>query len=721
MIRGISDSQFLSKLYGGWLGKAIGVKTGMYVENWTSEAVLRSFGRVKGPITRYAKRFAADDDTNGPGFYPMALDLFGAGLGTTPAQMAETVLNFCGDHHGFFYWGGGGNGNGYDRFKYGIMPPEGVTPSKRDDTLAGLIFTDGWGYILPCAPELAAEMARRQNSTYVTGNALHAGGFLCACIAEAYRQDDIEKIIEAALGQLPECKFKEMVEGILAIYRSDKCPDKWQGAFSWMMGEYVTEQKNEPYNLYANGACILIALLYGRESFEEVMNIGTMCAWDCDCNLSNAGAIMGVLAGAEGIEDGAYRKPVNDFMCLSSTMGSMNNNDIPSIVAWYARKAYELAGEAPDGPEYGWVFEDGRRYHFELPGSTHTIVAEQHETGRPDYVVVENTGEQAHSGSRSLRIAVPRAQPRRPIRAYTVTYPRLEDFDVFGYQPDFCPILYPGQSVSMYIKPRGDINEGASARVYAELRDGDVLYGEPAGLEPGGWRKICLDIPQLADATIVRAGVEVVTAYDPLALGVIPGWGQPLVFYIDDFAIEGAANYETTFKNAVLEKQTWGPRNVPSECSYTRGDWYLAGGKLLATYIGDLDAECYTGDYLWRDYWFEADVEPLLGYSHGICARVRGGRKSVGLRLAGGGALQLHINDCGYRPLSSVDIGWGHGKKYRMALRVEGSKIEGWLDGEKLLEAVVDDPALQMGCVGFVNGYKSHTRFHRYAARPLKT
>lgn len=716
MIRGLSDAQFVSKLYGGWLGKAIGVKQGMYVENWSSENVLQAFGPVDGPIARYPKRFAADDDTNGPAFYPRAVELFPNEPEITPFMIAETVLNFCGDHHGFFWWGG--DGTGYDKFRRGLRPPHTVTESGKD-SLTGMIFTDGWGLLYPCAPEEAAEMARRQNATHTTGEAYYAGGFFCACIAEAYRQNDIEKVVETALNTLPSCRLREMVEGVLSIYREDPTPSRWQNAHRWMMDRFVTRQADEPYNVHANGACILIALLYGRESFDAVMNIGTMCAWDCDCNLANAGAIMGALVGAEGISP-RWRDPQNDFLCLSSTVGSMNGVDLPGIVAWFAQKAYELAGETIDDPVVAdWVLNDQRCYHFELPGSTHALMTEQPASGRPEYAIVTNTDAEAHTGNRSLLVVMPRATTHKPLRVFAITYPQLEDFSVFGYQPDFCPILYPGQSFSLYLKPRADMRENVTARAYVRLRDGQLLYGDPVSLTIGKWHRVAMTVPSLADATIIHAGVELIPSFDPAAHAVSPGWAQPVAFYLDDFAFSGSADYRVTFANEILEPQTWGPRHVPSQCSYTRGDWNLVEHTLVATHIDEDAAECYTGDVLWRDYRFEAEVQPMLGHSHGICARVRGGVKSVGLRLAANDQLELYVNTCGYRPLAAAPFQWKHGETYRLSLRVEGNAVIGSVDDELRLEAILDDPVLLRGCVGFVNGYRSLTRFHSYAVRPL--
>ena len=44
-----------------------------------------------------------------------------------------------------------------------------------------------------------------------------------------------------------------------------------------------------------------MALLYGNNSFTDTINICNMAGWDTDCNVGNAGTIMGVMCGLDGM------------------------------------------------------------------------------------------------------------------------------------------------------------------------------------------------------------------------------------------------------------------------------------------------------------------------------------------------------------------------------------------------------------------------------------
>ena len=65
-------SEYLEKIYAGWLGKIIGIRLGAPVEGWTAEKIRQVYGRLDHYAVDY-QDFAADDDSNGPLFFLRAL------------------------------------------------------------------------------------------------------------------------------------------------------------------------------------------------------------------------------------------------------------------------------------------------------------------------------------------------------------------------------------------------------------------------------------------------------------------------------------------------------------------------------------------------------------------------------------------------------------------------------------------------------------------------
>ena len=67
----------------------------------------------------------SDDDLNGPLFYMRVLQDFGTS-NISERQMGHTLLNYVGERHGFFWWGGYGTSTeetAYWNLLNGIEPP----------------------------------------------------------------------------------------------------------------------------------------------------------------------------------------------------------------------------------------------------------------------------------------------------------------------------------------------------------------------------------------------------------------------------------------------------------------------------------------------------------------------------------------------------------------------------------------------------------------------
>jgi ADP-ribosylglycohydrolase len=87
---------YRERVYAGWLGKCIGVRLGVPVENWTADQIARNLDDVRGflPLPP-GKLFQPDDDTAFPVVLARALEEYGRDV--TAAQIGETVLNGLAD------------------------------------------------------------------------------------------------------------------------------------------------------------------------------------------------------------------------------------------------------------------------------------------------------------------------------------------------------------------------------------------------------------------------------------------------------------------------------------------------------------------------------------------------------------------------------------------------------------------------------------------------
>jgi len=703
---------YVERTYAGWLGKVIGVRHGANVENWSYEKLQRAFGEITDYVHDF-RNFAADDDTNGPLFFLRALEDYTHTRDLTAEQIGLTWLNYAADGHGFYWWGGYGvstEHTAYVNMKNGVMAPQSGSIQTNGlavaEQIGGQIFIDVWGMIAPGQPELAAEYAEKAASVSHDGEGIYGGRFIAAAIAAAYTAGSMDEIIDTALSVIPEkCEYRRMTDAIRAFHQSR--PDNWRECFQFVKENFGYHKYPGHCHIIPNSAIIILSLLYGEGDFSQTVNICNMCGWDTDCNVGNVGAIVGVWVGLDGI-DMKWRKPINDFLCNSSVIGSLNIMDLPWCASYISRFGFVIAGE-PMPEKWAAILQDRHaKFHFEYPGSTHAMRLDMnddsHVTAR-----IENSVEKSFSGERSLKVVFDKVQGGNAYRVYHQTYYRPSDFNDSRYDPSFSPILYPGQSIKAQIL----LPEGAPVPVKALLyvkdgNSGQRYYGEAITLPAANWQELCFNIPFLSGACIEEAGIEVVP---------LDGWASELIFYMDDFTFEGEPNYEVDFVKERLE--VWNSLHTEiSQFSFLRGLWTLEEGQLSGSFTGG-SAECYTGDLAWTDYQIEAEIIPKVGKDHYVLVRVQGGIRSYAVGLAPGAKIALLKNENGYRTLTETNFPWQEEQSYDIVIKAKGSLLTIEYAGQELLSYEdMDNPYLNGG-IGFATMGNSHTHFGNFTVRGI--
>ncbi len=703
-------------VYAGWLGKIIGVRHGAKIESWTYDRIKRTYGEITGYTHTFEKNFAADDDTNGPVFFLRALDDYTYDRDITAEEMGLNVLNYVPDGHGFFWWGGYGKSTentAYLNLKNGIMAPNSGSIEQNGATVAeqigGQIFIDCWGFIAPGQPELAADYAEKMASVTHGGNGIYGGMFIAACIAAAFVEDKIEDVIEAGLSVIPtDCEYATMSRDIINLYQNN--PKKWRECFEFVYENYGYDKYPGVCHIIPNSAVIVLSLLYSQGDYSDAINISNMCGWDTDCNVGNVGAIVGVFNGLEGIDD-YWLEPINDFLCNSSVIGSLNIMNVSSLAAYTANFGYKITGEKPAGKWSNILNDNSANYHFEFPRGTQSFRVDtdiQEASG-----FVENTTKAAYSGERSLKVAFDRSDAGFGYRAFIQTYYTPEDFDDNRYSPSFSPILYPGQKIeTMVMVPEyGDVEEIEVRLFVRDRNQNKLIFGEKVKITLGEWQKLKFDIPAMESACLKEAGVEFIPVKSP-------GRKHPLIAYIDDFNFGGKPDYKINFSEETLEM--WTSLHVEvSQLSYLRGLWTLEDGELSGSYSGEMAAEAYTGDLNWENYIFEAEVLPRVGKFHNINFRVQGGIRSYAAGLADNQKLTLYKNNNGYTELSSVDFDWKKDEVYKFKAEITNNHYHIYVDDELLIEYTDEEHPYLNGQVGFSNFGGSHTHYKGFEVKGL--
>ena len=713
----VIQADYVEKVYAGWLGKVIGVRHGGNIEQWSYKRIEKAFGEITGYLHQF-KNFAADDDTNGPLFFLRSLEDYTYTRDITAEQMGNSWLNYAPDGHGFYWWGGYGKSTehtAYINMKNGISAPRSGSIEQNGKAVAeqigGQIFIDVWGMIAPNNPVLAAEYAEKIASVSHDGNGKYGGMFIAACIAAAFKEKNVEKLIETGLSVIPEnCEYAEMTKDIINFYH--RHPDNWRTCFEYVHNYYGYDKYPGNCHIIPNAAVIILSLLYGQGDFSKTINICNMCGWDTDCNVGNVGCILGVMNGLEGI-DSSWKKPINDFLCCSSVIGTLNILDIPWCASYTAQFGYKIAGVKPPQKWADILERKHRNFHFEYPGSTHAFRTD-HDAGNQVTGFVENTSEAAFSGDQSLKIVFDKCNGGYSYRTFVRTYYTPEDFNDSRYDPSFSPILYPGQTIECRVMlPEGQVRE-VWAKLYIKDRNTQKsYYGTAVMLEPDKWAKLEFAIPSLEGACIEEAGVEFVPIQEERRIGDLPS----LITFIDDFNFLGVPNYGIDFQYEKIEK--WNELHTEvSQFTYLRGIWTLEEGELSGSYSGE-PAEAYTGDLNWKNYEFSAKMIPQLGGNHHINFRVQGGIRSYAAGFAENNEIVLYKNNKGYKVLAAENYTWETGKEYSIKITAIENKYDVYVNDQLVLSFKDTESPYLNGQIGFSNFNGSHTHYKSFRVKGL--
>lgn len=651
---------YLEKLYAGWLGKIIGIRAGANIEGWTYEKIKETYGELDGYPVDFIN-FAADDDSNGPFFFLRGLQDSAVNYDLKPQDVGEALLNYAAFERGFFWWGGYGMStehtaylnlrNGIPAPRSGLIEQNGYAVAEQ---IGGQIFIDTWGLVAPGNPDLAAKYAQAAASVTHDGNGIYGGIFVAVAVSYAFVEKDINRILDKALSYIPsDCEYARVVTEVRRFHREH--PDDWRAAFQFLHDHFGYDKYPGSCHIIPNAGVIILALLYGEGDFTRTINICNMCGWDTDCNVANAGCIMGVRNGLEDIDYEKWRKPINDLLICSSVVGSLNILDLPYCTSYIASLAYGAAGEEP---ETLWkeIFENRMdSCHFEYPGSTHAMRVRGQEN-----IAFENSSEQAYTGKRSLKVWGAASSELTAI--YRQTYYEPKDFSDSRYNPSFSAILYPGQTIRAAVFSK---EPGVTVQMYVkDLHTGTIVTGEAVELVPESWGTPHLHIPAMEGALLGEAGILVQSQND---------WRV----YVDDLTFEGKPNYTLEAKLEKREDFCFDHHPV-SQFTTMKGLLYLQEGELHLS-CADF-GEAYTGRWDWKDYTAEFAVTPWTGNVWGVNVRVQGAIRSYAVMFRDG-VVSLMKNHNGYETLWEAPFDWKLGQEYWVRVEAQGPQIQVWIDG----------------------------------------
>ncbi len=315
------------RIHGAWLGRCIGCLLGKPVEGWPRKEIedyLEATGSY--PLQDYFLYMPDKISSNEYTFHSSAKETTRGNISymARDDDLDYTILNLkLIEKNGFEFstedvgeeWLSNlpyqmvytAERQAYSNLVRGLKSP--ATASYRNpfrEWVGAQIRADIFGYIAPANPELAASLAYKDAALSHIKNGIYGEMFTAAAISAALVSDDLEKLINAGLSQVPEnSRLTEVVRNVLSW---SKKANNWQE---------VWQKTNQKYGKYhfvhtlPNLAFVLIGLIWGKLDFKKTISITVMCGCDTDSTGATAGSILGALQGTKGIPEEMSR-PLND-------------------------------------------------------------------------------------------------------------------------------------------------------------------------------------------------------------------------------------------------------------------------------------------------------------------------------------------------------------------------------------------------------------------------
>jgi hypothetical protein len=514
------------------------------------------------------------------------------------------------------------------------------------------------------------------------GEALYGAQVVAALESQAFVESDLRVLLDTAVSFIPR---DSVIYRMIAELRElrEREPD-WRQAYQWLKGNYGYDKYGGNCHMIPNHGLIILSLLYGDDSFHKALMVVNTCGWDTDCNSANVGCIMGIKNGLAGIAAGAdLRGPVADRLYLPTAEGGSAVTDAVTQAVYLANIGRALAGEAPLAPK------GGARFHFELPGAVQAFMPEA-SIDSAGTTRLENVTGHSALGERSLAIRYTCVAHARPARAATATWLSEESVRMPGYGVVASPTLHPGQVLRARVETDAENPAEVTCRMYLRIFGAqdtlERIYGPEALLAPGAAQEYGWTVPDIGGYPIAEVGFEIASdarADGSVYLDYLTWDGMPTTTLT---RTPGGKLWRRTWVDGVSDFNAWAPE--PFRLVQDEGTGLIAQGSKQ-----------------WRDYRVTADVTPHMVEAAGVAARVQGMRRYYALQLKRGNAVQLIRMVDKPKLLAEATLEWAFGERHTLTLEVQGTRIQGYVDGRRLFDvtdAAVPDGALADGAVGLV-------------------
>ena len=338
----LSKQDYLDKMRGCWLGKAIGGTLGTPFEP------TRGAFDIDFYTTDLKNGMLPNDDLDLQLVWLNAAERFGSSVNADKLAeywMLGIVPNWA------------EYGVGKSNLRMGLNAPvSGKYNNKYKDSNGAWIRSEIWACLAPGHPEIAVKYAYEDACVDHSDEGIYSEIFMAALESAAFVESDREKLINIALSYIPQdCVCAKAVVKLLELYKSGidwksaryellhAFPGSFGGqkdllaAFGGAIGgQSHLDEEDVPnaewgFDAPSNVALTLIGWLYADGDFGKALCITTGCAEDADCTAGTLGAILGIIMGAKAIPE-KWKAPIGNNISTVCVSKFATNIKIPATI-----------------------------------------------------------------------------------------------------------------------------------------------------------------------------------------------------------------------------------------------------------------------------------------------------------------------------------------------------------------------------------------------------
>ena len=296
MVKQLQYSQYLDRIYAGWLGKSLGGIVGAPFE------CHKIFSEIN-QNDLWPKTLYPNDDLDIQVVWLEALQHYGV------APSAYQLARFW-QEHCFYVWCE--YGVFVDNMEHGIYPPlSGVWNNDFFARSEGCpIRSEIWGFIAPNNPHLAMEYAGNDGCLDHTSSSVELEQFLAVAASLAFFESDTATLLEKTCEAVPESNVGRKL--FLGVRNMCTGIESTHEIWLRLVRQYGS---GDSTNALINNAFAFLALLRGGDDFKEVMRLCVQFGWDADCSCATAGALWGATHGSKALPQDWVDKMGKTLIC----------------------------------------------------------------------------------------------------------------------------------------------------------------------------------------------------------------------------------------------------------------------------------------------------------------------------------------------------------------------------------------------------------------------